>query len=309
MLVSRKNSRRIARTRGISKFVVKYIKLVVRIVFSLTMKIIWREGPADPFLYVRLKRLGVLWNLILWIIEHTHIDLLILAPSKYVRVLIPASLTWEPEVMAIFRPRKGEVVVDVGAQVGRYSIIASKLVEKEGKVIAVEPEPLNFKLLEENIKLHKAENVIPVNSALSEAEGYIKLWLGKTPGWHSILMTGSKAKFTGNFINVRCMTLDNLLRQFGIQRIDWLKIDVEGAELMVLRGGFNALKNSENLKIIMEITRDISDSLEFLKMAGYRYNFLTETEILAFRKNEDRKTYRSVCASLQTEKRLHNFRV
>lgn len=117
--------------------------------------------------------------------------------------------------MAIFKPRKGEVVVDVGAQVGRYSIITSKLVQKEGKVIAVEPEPLNFKLLEENIKLHKAENVIPVKCALVDTEGYIKLWLGKTPGWHSIVIIDSKAKFTGDFINVRCMTLDNLLGQLN----------------------------------------------------------------------------------------------
>ena len=269
-----------------TKFVIKYIKLILRKVFSLALKIVWREGPADPFLYVRLKRLGFLWDLILWLIQHTHIDLLILAPSKYVRVLIPASLTWEPEVMSVFRPRKGEIVVDVGAQVGRYSIIASKLVQNEGKVIAIEPEPLNFELLEANRQLHKAENIIPINCALTDTEGYIKLWLGKTPGWHS-LVTDSKANLTGDFVNVHCMTLDSLLRELGIQQIDWLKIDVEGAELMVLRGGLFALKNSKNLKIIIEVTRNSSATLGFLKMVGYRYKFLTETEILAFRKSRD----------------------
>ena len=229
-----------------------------------------------------------MWDLILWIIQHTHIDLLILAPSKYVRVLIPASLTWEPEVTSVFRPRKGEIVVDVGAQVGRYSIITSKLVQKEGKVIAIEPEPLNFKLLEANIKLHKAENIIPINCALTDTEGYTKLWLGKTPGWHSCArVTNSKANFTGDFVNVRCMSLDSLLRELGIQQIDWLKIDVEGAELMVLSGGLFALKNSKNLKIIIEVTRNISATLGFLKMAGYTYEFLTETEMLAFRKSGD----------------------
>lgn len=59
---------------------------------------------------------------------------------------------------------------------------------------------------------------------------------------------------------------------------------------MVLRGGLDALKNSENLKIIIEVTRNTSATLEFLKMAGYRYKFLTETEILAFRKSGDIKT-------------------
>jgi FkbM family methyltransferase len=269
-----------------TKFVVKYIKLILRKVFSLALKIIWREGPADPSLYVRLKRLGFLWDLILWVIQYIHIDSLILAPSKYVRVLIPASLTWEPEVMSVFRPRKGEIVVDVGAQVGRYSIITSKLVQNEGKVIAIEPEPLNFKLLEANIQLHKAENIIPVKCALTDTEGYTKLWLGKTPGWHSCV-TDSKANFTGDFVNVRCMTLDSLLRELGIQQIDWLKIDVEGAELIVLRGGLFALKNSKNLKIIIEVNRNSSLTLGFLKMAGYTCKFLTETEILAFRKSGD----------------------
>lgn len=259
---------------------------MLRKVFTLALKIIWWEGPADPFLYVKLKRLGFLWDLILCIIQHIRIDLLILAPSKYVRVLIPSSLTWEPEVMSVFRPHKGEIVIDVGAQVGRYSIIASKLVQNEGKVIAVEPEPLNFKLLEANIKLHKAENIIPINCALTDTEGYTKLWLGKTPGWHS-LVPNSNINLTGDFVNVRCRTLDSLLRKLGIQQIDWLKIDVEGAELMVLSGGLFALKNSKNLKIIIEVTRNILVTLALLKMAGYTYKFLTETDLLAFRKSSD----------------------
>lgn len=272
------------------KFAVKCVKLSLRTLSSLAYKIIWRGGPADPYLYVRLKRLGPLWNLTLWIIERTRIDQLMLAPSKYVRVLIPASLTWEPEVMAIFRPRKGEIVVDVGAQVGRYSIIGSKLIGKEGKVIAIEPEPLNFELLKDNIKLHNAENVTPVNLALADMEGHIKLWLGKTPGWHSIIAPNSEAKFTGNCINVRCTTLDNLLRQLGIQRIDWLKIDAEGAELTVLRGGLDILKNSKNLKIIMEMSREVPDVLKFLEMINYTYTFLSETEMLAYPKHPSRAT-------------------
>jgi predicted RNA methylase len=73
----------------------------------------------------------------------------------------------EDEIIEHFSPKKGDIVIDVGAHMGRYTIIASKRVGENGKVVAIEAHPGNYEMLKRNIKLNKLTNIIPLNFAVA----------------------------------------------------------------------------------------------------------------------------------------------
>ena len=82
----------------------------------------------------------------------------------------------EDDIIENFQPKRGEIVVDVGAHYGRYTLIAAKRVGPKGKVIAIEADPKNFDMLNKNIKLNElSEHVIPLNYAASSNKSKVKL--------------------------------------------------------------------------------------------------------------------------------------
>jgi len=126
----------------------------------------------------------------------------------------------------LLRLGKGEVVVDCGAYIGRLSIKAARSVGVEGKVISIEPDPETFRILLKNISLNNvADRVIPINVALSDDEGPVKLYLTGYPATHSIVWKRD------SFIEVPARKLDNLAEELKLNTIHWLIIDAEGAEV------------------------------------------------------------------------------
>ena len=131
----------------------------------------------------------------------------------------------------IFGPKKEWTVVDIGAAFGIYALRASKMVGKNGLVIAIEPDPINFKFLKHHIKLNRVSNIVPVNSAVGDRVGTVKLYQREALS-HSI----NRPYFGCKYIMVKMLTFDYLMRSLNIDHIDLLKVDVEGAELEVLKG-------------------------------------------------------------------------
>ena len=131
-------------------------------------------------------------------------------------------------------PKEGDIVVDVGGAFGFYTILASKRVGSRGKVIAIEAQHDSFEMLNRNIKLNRLTNVITLNCAVYSKETKVKLYSSYS------IMTERAGKNTNKFVEVNANTLDNLLsqQQNGINHADinWIKIDVEGAEFEVLKG-------------------------------------------------------------------------
>ena len=158
--------------------------------------------------------------------------------------------------------------IDVGANIGYFSCLMSKLAGPSGKVLAVEPEPNNLKLLEQNLKINQLTNVTVHACALGAAEGSARLGLYKPAnrGRHSILDTHAKST-----INVRVRTLDDLAKSSGSSVTSWslVKIDVEGYEGFVLAGAKETLPRMESL--VMEF------SPALLKAAGIDPASLLET--------------------------------
>ncbi|UCH51026.1 MAG: FkbM family methyltransferase [Chloroflexota bacterium] len=140
-------------------------------------------------------------------------------------------------------------VVDIGANVGYYTLLAAKLVGAKGKVFAFEPEPENYALLVRNIKMNGYKNAIPERKAVSNKTGKANLFLNKETGAHGLL--SDREGIIGT-MTVETVSLDEYFK--GKEHpIDIIKIDVEGAELAVLRGMQNIIKNNADLKIFTEL--------------------------------------------------------
>lgn len=132
-----------------------------------------------------------------------------------------------------YEPKLGSVVFDVGAHVGAFSLRTSRRVGGKGLVVAIEPDPINYRLLVLNLKLNMITNVIPVRVALSDKNGVGLLFVADDPCEHSIISARSTKA-----IPVQVTTLGSLMKKLFQQscKIDLVKIDAEGSELNVLRG-------------------------------------------------------------------------
>jgi len=170
---------------------------------------------------------------------------------------------------------ENDVCVDIGANIGIYSVFFA-LKAYGGQVIAFEPVELNRKLLELNLVLNGIDNVRIEQSVISDCNGKIKFSVSNDASYSSIISTGRMKE--SEVIEVDSKTLDN---QFYLLRkkIDVLKIDVEGAELLVLRGGKNLLSDVtlRPKVIIVEVNKENQsvygynpiDVIDYMEEFGY----------------------------------------
>jgi FkbM family methyltransferase len=186
----------------------------------------------------------------------------------------------EDEIIEYFTPKQGDIVVDIGANIGRYTLIASKRVGTNGKVVAIEAHPGNFEMLNRNIKLNRLTNVIPLNYAAYSKETKVKLYVPDEESGYTIYHTLMER--TGKkFVEVDAITLDYLLLQLngireGVVEVNWIKIDVEGVEFEVLKGATNVLSKSKDIALLIEVhgIDNYRPLIEFLNS----YNFIIEFE-------------------------------
>ena len=185
----------------------------------------------------------------------------------------------EDEIIDRFSPKQGDIVVDIGAHMGRYTIISSKRIGPHGKVIAIEAEPFNFEILSRNIKLNQLSNILALNYAVYSKETRVKLYLPGRESGYTIFNTtiSNRSKSGQKFVEVRANTLDNLLQQNGITEVNWIKIDVEGAEFEVLKGAHNVLSKSKCIVLLIEVHGDPNvvkpKVQEFLSLYGFKLEF------------------------------------
>ncbi len=157
---------------------------------------------------------------------------------------------WEPFETEVFRKnvKKGDVVIDIGAHIGYYTLIAAKIVGKKGKVYAFEPDPKNFQLLKKNVAANGYQNVILINQAVTDRNGISKFYLSipsNTTDHRSY-----KFKDRIKTISVKSVTLDSFFKQ--TQKVNLIKIDIQGGELQALTSGVNLINNNHDIKIITE---------------------------------------------------------
>ena len=177
------------------------------------------------------------------------------------RVVIP---DFEPWMWNYLKPKEGDVFLDVGAHVGRYALQVAKIVGESGSVIAIEPMTECYKTLKKGISLNSFKNVTPLNIAAWNKSCNLKLFIGDNPGLNSI-----KYNMGLGYVEVEAKALDMVLSQINVNRVDWIKIDVEGAEYEVLQGLKNTLKK-DSPQLIVEVKKENERKvLDIMKELNY----------------------------------------
>ncbi len=143
--------------------------------------------------------------------------------------------------------KKGDIVLDIGANIGYYTLIFARLVGEKGRVYAFEPDPVNFALLKRNIEINGYKNIVLIEKAVSDQSGKVQLFLcEENKGDHRIYNSGDNR----TMINVESVSLDDYFDQK--QQIDFIKMDIQGAEGLALQGMKGILKRNKNIKIVTE---------------------------------------------------------
>jgi FkbM family methyltransferase len=191
----------------------------------------------------------------------------------------------ELEVKRYLVLQKNETFVDVGANVGSYSLmVANKYKSKAVKVIAIEAHPDNYKALCRNIQCNKFENlIIPINKVVSDHKGVVALFERSHDGTRvdsemfsvcddQLIDASNLLHPGGNSLQIECDTLDNILLNY---RVDVIKMDIEGAEVLALKGATKTLERIR--KIVVEIHGDKSENVkQVLLTHGFKLESISE---------------------------------
>lgn len=179
----------------------------------------------------------------------------------------------ETEVSRFVVRTGGRLFVDVGAWHGRYEILLAK---KYRRIIAIEPEPTNMKITIFNMKYSGISNVEFLQCAVSDHDGYMDLNLSLTARTAHYSGTPSK----NESINVKTLTLASILRDCIA---DLVKVDVEGAEWLVMKGAEPVIGNIESWIVELHDRERKQEMEEWFTSRSYSVRWLTENHILARR--------------------------
>jgi FkbM family methyltransferase len=225
-----------------------------------------------------LSRIGILRPA--WVRLEPGVKML-LDPSDVVSNHILASFRnrWQPYVWEALSSslREGGVVLDVGAHIGYFTLKSAMRVGEHGRVVAFEPNPRTMETLRANVAANHAANVTIVPVACTDSETTLKFY-DAAPRHNSGASSLSHANVgrQSHELTVRGRPIDEVLRELGIQRVDAMKVDVEGAELWARRGAQETLRRFHP-KIVIEAIPEVLAGMDttveqlfsFLKQMGY----------------------------------------
>jgi FkbM family methyltransferase len=197
----------------------------------------------------------------------------------------------EQEVKRHLAMEENETFVDAGANVGSYSLmIANEYKDKGVKVIAIEAHPENYKALRRNIECNGFENIIiAINKVISDYKGSVGLYERSHDGtrvdseMYSICSDQRIDAYnilhpSGKSLQVECDTLDNILER---EKVDVIKMDVEGAEVLALKAATKTLERIR--KIVVEIHGDKSEDVKrLLRTYGFNLEIINEKGHMSF---------------------------
>jgi FkbM family methyltransferase len=188
--------------------------------------------------------------------------------------------------------KKGAVVFDVGANMGEFTLLLSHVVGPKGKVYAFEPVPPTFEILSKNIAKSSVKGHVVLNEcALSDHQGSAKIYVPISQSTEASLTGHAYASWVSQQVETfdcRLETLDNYVEVNHIGRVDFVKIDVEGAEMLVLRGMERILRSQSPPVLMLEAFPSwmedfgftLSDMFNLLSEHGYVVYFLGKRNLV-----------------------------
>jgi FkbM family methyltransferase len=181
---------------------------------------------------------------------------------------------YEPDetklVNTLIKP--GDIVIDLGANIGYFTLLFARLVGPNGKVYAFEPHPYSFSLLKKNIEINGYQNIEAIQKAASNQKGFLELYQDPFNNTdHRIYPQDGKTKQ----IQIETISLDEYFKE--LPYVNFMKIDTQGAEFLILSGMKKLLARSPNIKMLLEfwpyglkrIGNNAQDLLTIIKEAGF----------------------------------------
>ena len=218
------------------------------------------------------------------------------------RTVLKEVFTKEAYYKEGFEIKESDTVIDIGGHIGVMAIYAASLAKK-GRVIVLEPFLDNYELLQSNVKLNGINNIIAENKAIGKEDGSFRFYIrpGKLKKGEVAYNSGGHSfhliKDSESFVDVPTLSFDSLVNQFKLDKIDFLKLDCEGAEFDIL---YNASEESiaKISKIAMECHPFENNTMEgmmnFLQQHGFECTAEKDRKydlymIYAMRQNEGAK--------------------
>jgi FkbM family methyltransferase len=176
-----------------------------------------------------------------------------------------SGLDYEPELRQILaRVKEGDIILDIGANIGSYTLRLAKKAGLSGRVIAFEALEKNARLLQANIEANHLTNVTVVNKALGESSGLVTMYSDGHSSSASLMQVNAFQP-SGQTEMVRG---DDIVEELKLPRIDWIKIDIEGAETIALRGLRHTIARFKP-RILFENARAAEETRALLQGLGY----------------------------------------
>ncbi len=176
--------------------------------------------------------------------------------------------------------KSGETFVDIGANIGYYTLIAARIVGPKGRVFAFEPDPTNFALLQRNVQENGYTNVTLINKAMSNKAQTLKLYLSKTNrGDHRVY----DSKDGRPSVSIQAVSLDGFFKKLD-RKVHFIKMDIQGAEARALDGMKGLLHANRSLKLVTEFSpgslrlcgSDPQKYLKTLEKLGFKLSEISE---------------------------------
>lgn len=249
---------------------------------AINFKLLFQQ-TGKLFLFYVMELRGYYWNLPF---NKNKVFLIKILPEYKIRyarkgdiaeiiykteVLVNLKKSFEYSTLQLFSTilKHGDVIIDIGANSGLYSIFYSKLVGDTGKVHALEPDSDTYSLLKENLKLNNCNNVLTYNFALSNKESRVEM---VSFSHHDLkLQSGDSFKYIQEVAEEKINAGNNTMNAFRLDdleefnkasKIDYIKIDVEGAELLVLQGSINTILKHKPI-IIFELSGEWTNRFNY----------------------------------------------
>jgi FkbM family methyltransferase len=173
----------------------------------------------------------------------------------------------------------GDVIFDVGAYCGTQSIYWSKIVGESGKVICFEPDSRNYDVLKKNIDLHNASNITALKLGLFSEDKTIYFSNNGSMG-SQVIKEGNE-----NTSEIQVRTLESIFKELNLTKLDFIKMDIEGSEMEVLKSSKEFIQKLKpsfiiephyingvlNKDEIIDFFQSINFKVEILKQGGYDY--------------------------------------
>lgn len=231
------------------------------------------RGKAQLALFRRRHGQGLMKRYIPAIGRHMFLDIQDEGISKtlfYRGVHEPLTTQWVKDELA-----EGMTVLDIGANLGYYVLLEASLIGEQGRIYAVEPVPKNYDILHKNLALNRVVNATTARLAISGESGQMAMRLTPQTNWahlpHQHLDSERATSMLQNVqdtTQVQTMTLDEFVEKHGIECINFLRMDVEGYEIEIIKGGLDTLSSHRPMKVLMEVhpflANDVTPFVEML---------------------------------------------